>query len=83
MILYKTGDACPCCGQPIKLRSKADLYAFSVICELTGLNSVGRTEAALRKAESKRAELKDAARKQELQELAEILGHPGAKRIVP
>lgn len=24
MILYKTGDACPCCGQPIKLRSKAD-----------------------------------------------------------
>lgn len=58
MILYKTGDACPCCGQPIKLRSKADLYAFSVICELTGLNSVGRTEAALQEAERTRREAK-------------------------
>ena len=47
MILYKTGDACPCCGQPIKLRSK-----------LTGLNSVGRTEAALQEADRKRREAK-------------------------
>ena len=31
-ILYKTGDTCPCCGQPIKMRSKVDLYAFSLMC---------------------------------------------------
>ena len=54
MILYKTGDTCPCCGQPIKLRGKAELYAFSVVCEMTGLNNVGRTEAALRRAEERR-----------------------------
>ena len=54
MILYKTGDRCPCCGQPIQLRGRAELYAFSVICQLTGLNSVGRTEAALRRAEARR-----------------------------
>lgn len=54
VILYKTGDRCPCCGQPIKLRGRAELYAFSVICQLTGLNSVGRTEAALRAAEERR-----------------------------
>lgn len=59
MILYKTGDTCPCCGQPIKLRSKADLYAFSVICEMTGLNNVGRTEAALKAAEARRKAKKD------------------------
>ena len=54
MILYKTGDICPCCGQPIKLTSRADLYAFSVICCLLGLNDVGRTEAALRAAAERR-----------------------------
>lgn len=53
-ILYRTGDTCPCCGQPIKLRSKVDLYAFSLICHLTGLNDVGRTERALAEAEARR-----------------------------
>lgn len=54
MILYKTGDTCPCCGQPIKLRGKAELYAFSVVCEMTGLNEVGRTQRALEEAEARR-----------------------------
>ena len=54
MILYKTGDPCPCCGQPIKLTHPVDLYAFSVICHLTGLNEIGRTEDALRQAEERR-----------------------------
>lgn len=58
MILYKTGDPCPCCGQPIKLKSKADLYAFSAICELTGLNSVARTQTALQEAAKTRREVK-------------------------
>ncbi len=54
MILYKTGDICPCCGQPIKLTNRGDLYAFSVICHLLGLNDVGRTEAALKAAAERR-----------------------------
>lgn len=57
MILYKTGDPCPCCGQPIKLRSRADLYAFSAIVHLLGLNEVGRTEQAIAQAEAKRRAL--------------------------
>ena len=54
MILYKTGDRCPCCGQPIKLTHPADLYAFSVVCHLTGLNDVARVDAAVQRAESRR-----------------------------
>ena len=54
MILYKTGDPCPCCGQPIKLRRKADLYAFSAIVALLGLDRVGRTDEAIREAEAQR-----------------------------
>lgn len=34
MILYKTGDPCPCCGQSIKLKNAADLYALSAIAHL-------------------------------------------------
>lgn len=60
MILYKTGDCCPCCGQPIQLKGSAELYAFSVVCEMTGLNNVGRTEAALREAIRQREERKEA-----------------------
>ena len=62
MILYKTGDTCPCCGQPIKLRGQAELYAFSVVCEMTGLNNVGRTEAALNAAIERRRQKKEAGR---------------------
>lgn len=58
MILYKTGDPCPCCGQPIKLTKAADLYAFSAIVQLLGLNDVGRTERALQDAEARRREAK-------------------------
>lgn len=54
MILYKTGDPCPLCGQPIKTRHPADLYALSAIAHLLGLNDVARTEQALREAESMR-----------------------------
>lgn len=54
MILYKAGDRCPCCGQPIKLTHPADLYAFSVVCHLTGLNDLARTDAAVQRAEARR-----------------------------
>lgn len=54
MIMYKTGDPCPCCGQPIKLTKSADLYALSVLAHFLGLNEVGRTEQALRAAEERR-----------------------------
>lgn len=54
MILYKTGDRCPCCGQPIKLTHPADLYAFSVVCHLTGLNDLARTDQALKNADVRR-----------------------------
>ena len=63
MILYKTGDPCPCCGQPIKLRRSADLFAFSAIVHVLGLNEVARTEKAIAEAEARRAEIgKEAAR---------------------
>ena len=54
MILYKTGDPCPCCGQPIRLKSAADLYALSVTAHLLGLNEVARTEKALAAADARR-----------------------------
>lgn len=54
MIMYKTGDPCPCCGQPIKLTKQADLYALSMLAHLLGLNEVGRTEQVLRAAEERR-----------------------------
>ena len=58
-LLYKTGDACPCCGQPIKLTGRANLYAFSVVCYLTGLNDVGRTETAMSRAEARRKAVRE------------------------
>jgi len=63
MIMYKTGDPCPCCGQPIKLTAPADLYALSAIAHLLGLNDVARTEAALKAAEERRRERKAEARR--------------------
>ena len=57
MILFKTGDPCPCCGQPIRLRRKADLYAFSAVVYLLGLDKVGRTDEAIREAEARREEI--------------------------
>ena len=54
MILYKTGDPCPLCGQPIKTRHPADLYALSAIAHMLGLNDVARTEQALAAAEARR-----------------------------
>lgn len=52
MILYKTGDPCSLCGQPIKTRHPADLYALSAIAHILGLNDVARTEQALAAAEA-------------------------------
>lgn len=54
MILYKTGDPCPLCGQPIKTRHPADLYALSAIAHVLGLNDVARTEQALAAAAARR-----------------------------
>lgn len=63
MILYKTGDPCPCCGQPIKLRSRTDLWCFSAVVHLLGLNEVARTEKAIAEAEARRTEIgKEASR---------------------
>ena len=54
MILYKTGDKCPCCGMPIKLTGAAELYAFSLVCHFSGLNEVARTDEAIKRAEARR-----------------------------
>ena len=54
MIRYKTGDTCPCCGQPIKLTHPADLYAFSLVCHLLGLNEIARNEESLQRAAARR-----------------------------
>lgn len=56
-IRYRTGDTCPGCGQPIKLTGRADLYAFSVVCCVLGLNDLGRTEKTIRGAEARRKTL--------------------------
>ena len=31
--LYKTGDPCPCCGQPIKLTNPDELLEFSLMVD--------------------------------------------------
>ncbi len=36
MRLYKTGDLCPCCGQPIRLESPEALEVFSIAAALLG-----------------------------------------------
>lgn len=35
--LYKTGERCPCCGQPIKLADPVSLELFSRVCFMAGL----------------------------------------------
>lgn len=37
MRIYKTGELCPCCGQPIKLTDPDELYAYSVFMGVLGL----------------------------------------------
>ena len=34
---YKTGDPCPCCGQPIKWTDEDKLLTISILCHLYGL----------------------------------------------
>lgn len=38
MKIYKTGDLCPCCDQPIQLTDPKALLAFSYLVELMGLD---------------------------------------------
>ena len=35
--LYKTGDPCPCCGQPIKARDPEELLEFSMLVDFMGI----------------------------------------------
>jgi len=35
--IYRTGERCPCCGQPIKLTDPASLEMFSRICAICKL----------------------------------------------
>ena len=37
MKIYKTGDICPCCGQPIKLTDSDELFEFSVLVGVLGM----------------------------------------------
>ena len=35
--LYKTGDPCPCCGQPIKVIDPEELLEFSLLVDFMGI----------------------------------------------
>ena len=36
MYIYKNGDPCPCCGQPLRGKSDAWLQEFSETCAFLG-----------------------------------------------
>ena len=38
MRIYKTGERCPCCGQPIKLTEPEALYVYSQLINALGLS---------------------------------------------
>lgn len=44
MKIYKTGDICPCCGQPIKLTDPDELYAYSVFISILNLGLLAGRE---------------------------------------
>lgn len=44
MKIYKTGEPCPCCGQPIRLTDRSALRLFSIVVDMLGLE--GAAEAA-------------------------------------
>lgn len=60
MKLYRTGEACPLCGQPIRLKRKAELFALSAIAQLSGINGVARTDEAVKAAEDNHARYRKA-----------------------
>lgn len=35
---YKTGDPCPCCGQPIQLTDPAALRLLGILAEMMGFD---------------------------------------------
>lgn len=37
MRMYKTGDLCPCCGQPIRHTDPGQLRRFSMLVHVMGL----------------------------------------------
>lgn len=37
MRMYKTGDLCPCCGQPIQHTDPGQLRRFSMLVDVMGL----------------------------------------------
>lgn len=47
MKIYKTGDICPCCGQPIKLTDPDELYAFSVFVSILNLGLLAGREVGV------------------------------------
>ena len=46
MRMYKTGDLCPCCGQPIQHTDPGQLRRFSMLVDVMGL---GTRRAAMKK----------------------------------
>jgi hypothetical protein len=41
MRMYKTGDLCPCCGQPIQHTDPGQLRRFSMLVDVMGLGAKG------------------------------------------
>ena len=41
MRMYKTGDLCPCCGQPIRHTDPEQLRLFSMLVDVMGLGAKG------------------------------------------
>ena len=39
MRIYKTGERCPCCGQPIKLTDPEALFVYSTLIAELGLGN--------------------------------------------
>ena len=44
MRVYKTGDLCPCCGQPIKHTALEQLRLFNILVHVMGLDPGDETE---------------------------------------
>lgn len=44
MKIYKTGERCPCCGEPIKLTDPETLRLFSMVVDMLGLQLIPTAE---------------------------------------
>lgn len=56
MKILKTGDPCPCCGQPIKSKDPEVLYLLSWIGQMNHLPSVEEINVIHRLFESRKKE---------------------------